>query len=176
MSLRILDLSAGNRAVWFDKAHPCATYLDIRPEVQPDIVADSCALPDSVGGDYDLVVFDPIHKNNGANGNFGMTRSYGHATHDEIRSTIANTAKEAHRVTRDDGLMALKWNDHSLKLTTVLGLLAPYWEPLFGHGVSHQQRSSSTSWVMLRRVDHFNPRPSGTMFAVPSTEQNGEAG
>lgn len=75
----------------------------------------------------------------------------------EIARIIGETAKEAHRVAADDALMAFKWNDHSLRLQTVLRLLQPYWEPLFGHGVTHQQRG--TSWVMLRRVDYFNPPP-----------------
>lgn len=146
---RIIDLSAGNRAVWFNRQHPDAVYVDIRPEVAPDIIADTRALPAEVGDGYDLVVFDPPHKNNGAN--FGMARSYGRFSHDEIRSTIRETAKEAHRITRSGALMAFKWNDHSIKLTTVLGMMAPYWEPLFGHGVSPQQRVTKTSWVMLRR-------------------------
>lgn len=153
--MKILDLSAGNRGIWFDKNYPDATFVDIRPEVGPDIVADSRALPADIGGDYDLVVFDPPHKNNSPN--FGMARSYGCFNHAEIRSTIAETAKEAHRVARDDALMAFKWNDHSLKLSTVLAMLAPFWQPLFGHGVTHQQRG--TAWVMLRRVDAFNPAP-----------------
>jgi hypothetical protein len=42
-----------------------------------------------------------------------------------------------------------------------LRLLAPFWEPLFGHGVSHQQKG--TSWVMLRRIDYFNPAPVGSL-------------
>lgn len=147
--MRIADLSAGNRAIWFDKKHPDATFVDIRPEVAPDIVADSRALPATVGDGYDLIVFDPPHKNNGPH--FGMARSYGCFDHAAIRSTISGTAREAHRITRNDALMAFKWNDHGLKLATVLDLLAPYWEPLFGHGVSHQQRASQTSWVMLRR-------------------------
>ena len=146
---KILDVSAGNRAVWFNKKHPLATYLDIRPEVRPDIIADSRKLPPEVGTGFDLVVFDPPHKNNGPN--FGMAKTYGCFDHDHIRSTIALTAKEAHRVCKPVALMAFKWNDHSIKLTKVVGLLEPYWEPLFGHGVSHQQRSSSTSWVLLRR-------------------------
>jgi hypothetical protein len=40
-----------------------------------------------------------------------------------------------------------------LDLKGILPLLAPYWEPLFGHGVSHQQRPSQTSWIMLARND-----------------------
>jgi hypothetical protein len=155
MALKILDLSAGNRAIWFDKDHPCATYLDIRPEVGPDVVADSRALPAEIGEGYSLIVFDPPHKNNAATGN--MVRNYGHWTHDEIRSTVAETAKEAHRVAADNALMAFKWHDGHIRLPSILKLLAPFWEPLFGHGVTHQQKG--TSWVMLRRVDCFNPQP-----------------
>ena len=47
--MKILDLSAGNRAVWFDKNYPGATYVDIRPDVNPSVVADSRALGEAVG-------------------------------------------------------------------------------------------------------------------------------
>jgi hypothetical protein len=149
--VKILDLSAGNRAVWFDKRCEFATFLDIRAEVEPDIVADSRSLPADVGDGYDLVVFDPPHKNNGPL--FGMARSYGSFSSAHIESTIRETAREAHRVTRPEALMAFKWNDHARKLDSVLALLEPYWRPLFGHGVSHQQRATKTSWVMLLRED-----------------------
>jgi hypothetical protein len=43
--MRILDLTAGNRAIWFNKAHPLAVYIDKRAEVNPTIVADNTALP-----------------------------------------------------------------------------------------------------------------------------------
>ena len=147
--MKILDLSAGNRAIWFDKNCPLATYVDRRGEVEPDFIADSRCLPRCVGSDFDLVVFDPPHKNSGASGN--MSRNYGHHTAEEITSIIRGTAKEAHRVTRANALMAFKWNTHTRKLASVLPLLEPYWSPLFGHGVSSQQRSSQTSWVMLLR-------------------------
>lgn len=144
--MRILDVSAGNRAIWFDKTNPLCTYVDIRPEVNPDVVADCRALPAEIGGGFNLIVFDPPHKNN-SGGN--MVRSYGDWTHDEIRSTIAGTAKETFRVAAHDALMAFKWNDHSIKLSSVLELMLPYWQPLFGHGVTHQQKG--TYWVMLRK-------------------------
>lgn len=147
--MKILDISAGNSAIWFDKNHPDAVYVDVRPEVGPDIVADARALPQHVGTGFDLIVFDPPHKNNSGQ---NMALNYGVWTHAEIREIITGCAKEAHRVANPDALMALKWNDHSLKLATVLKMIAPYWEPLFGHGVTHQQRGkSATSWVMLRR-------------------------
>lgn len=147
--MKILDLSAGNRAIWFDKRCKLATYVDIRSEVEPDFIADSRCLPPGVGSGFDLIVFDPPHKNNGASG--AMVRSYGHHTAEQITDIIRGSAKEAHRVARTNALMAFKWNDHTRKLKSVLTLLEPYWYPLFGHGVSHQQRSSQTSWVMLIR-------------------------
>lgn len=150
--MKILDMSAGNRAVWFDKAHRDAIYVDVRPEVNPDVVADARALPAHIDGPFDLIVFDPPHKNN-SGGN--MVRSYGHWTADQIRSIVEGTAKEAHRVATPDGLMAFKWNDHTNKLATVLGWIAEWWEPLFGHGVTHQQKG--TSWVMLRRRTNLMP-------------------
>ena len=91
--MKVLDLSAGNRAVWFNKAHPCATYIDIRPEVQPDLGADSRALPANIGEDFDLVVFDPLHKNGAATGN--MVRNYGHWTAEQITEIIGETARRS---------------------------------------------------------------------------------
>jgi hypothetical protein len=149
--VKILDLSAGNRAVWFNKQHPSAVYVDCRPEVNPTIVADTRHLPPAVGADYDLIVFDPPHVNFGANAR--LSQDYGHHTTADIRDCIQGSAREAHRVSRLDALMAFKWNDHDQKLERVLRLLEPYWEPLFGHKVAQRNlRNSSTYWVMLRRV------------------------
>ncbi len=161
--MKIIDLSAGNRAIWFDRSHRDATYVDVRPEVEPDIIADATALPADIGTDYDLVVFDPPHKNNGASGN--STKNYGHWSADEIRRVVAGTAKEAHRITKPNGLMAFKWNDHSRKLHDVLVMMSQWWEPLFGHGARGQQRHDTmTFWVMLRR------RPEGERFALSSPD------
>lgn len=151
--MKIIDLSAGSRSVWFDKNYRDALYVDIRPETNPTVVADARALPAEVGDGYDLVVFDPPHKNSAASGNMAK-RNYGHWTAEQITSILIGTAKEAHRITRPDALMAFKWNDHTRKLSTVLGLISTWWEPMFGHGIHEQQRHSSmTSWVMLRRRD-----------------------
>lgn len=146
--MNILDLSAGNRAIWFNKNNPLATYVDKRAEVNPDIVADTTSLPESVGKDYDLVVFDPPHLNYGKNSN--MSRVYGHHTTKQILETIEGTSKEAFRVTRSGALMALKWNDHDIKLQRVFDLM-PQWEPLFGH-LTKDGPGSKTYWAMLRRL------------------------
>lgn len=146
--MKILDLSAGNRAVWFNKKHPLAIYLDKRAEVSPDIVCDTRSLPNKVGEEYDLVVFDPPHKNTGKNSN--MAKVYGHHTTEEILDTIEKSAAEAHRVTKPDALMAFKWGCADIKLKRVLDLMYD-WEPLFGHLTKDGPRSQ-TYWVMLRRL------------------------
>lgn len=148
--MRILDLSAGNRAVWFNQNHPDTVYCDIRPEVEPTIVCDTRKLPPEVGEGFDLVVFDPPHVNFGANSR--MSKNYGHYTTAEIRDIVRESAREAHRVSRPDALMAFKWNDHDQSFDAVLDLMQG-WEPLFGHSMSgHQARPrSETKWIMLRR-------------------------
>lgn len=128
--MKILDLSAGKRAIWFNKNHPMAVFVDRRKEVKPTIVADSRKLPKKVGDNFDLIVFDPPHMNCGPNSN--MSRVYGYHTTKEILKTIEHTAKEAHRVSRSGALMALKWNDHDIRLQRVFDLM-PQGEPLFGH-------------------------------------------
>lgn len=148
--MKILDLTAGNRGIWFDKNHPDAMFVDRRAEVAPTLVADSRSLPDEVGRGFDLIVFDPPHVNFGATAN--MSRDYGHHTTAEIKSLIAGASIEAHRVARPDALMAFKWNDHDIPIATVLSLMTDYWEPLFGHKVAARTKHySSTVWVMLKR-------------------------
>jgi hypothetical protein len=147
--MRILDLTAGNRACWVDRNDPRAIFIDKRAEVLPSVVADACALPAEIVGPFDIVVFDPPHKNNGPRS--GMTRSYGHSTADEITALLKGAAKEAHRVAGERALMAFKWNDHTRKLASVLPLLAPYWTPILAHGLSHQQARSNTYWALLSR-------------------------
>lgn len=148
--MRILDVSAGNRAVWFDKKNPLATFVDIRPEVEPNIVADTREMPFLENDSFDLAVFDPPHVNFGANAE--MSKTYGHHTTADIRDIITRTAQELHRIIRSEGLMAFKWNDHDQKLEKVLALM-PDWEPLFGHKTAQRNmRSSQTCWVMLRNL------------------------
>lgn len=152
--MRILDLSAGNRAMWFNKNDPRCTYLDKREVVNPDFVCDTTDIPQEVGCDYDLVVFDPPHENTGANGH--MTKRYGHSTRREIIETIIGSGKEAHRVTKPNALMAFKWNDHAFTLDKVLELLSPYWEPLFGSHMRNRggmMAKTQSFWVMLLRRD-----------------------
>lgn len=138
--MKILDLSAGNRMIWFNRQNPLVTFLDRRAEVKPDIVCDTRELPESVGKDFDLIVFDPPHENLGKNSR--MAKSYGYSTRQEIKDTIIRSGKEAYRVSKDSALMAFKWNDCAWKLEKVIPWLEN-WEPLFAHGLSIPGRHKS---------------------------------
>lgn len=146
--MKILDLSAGRRAIWFNKSHPLATYLDKRAEVNPTILCDTRELPEAVGTGYDLICWDPPHMNCGPNSN--MSKVYGYHTTAEILDLIKRTAIEAWRVARPDALMAMKWNNHDIALQRVFFLM-PQWEPLFGH-LTKDGPGSQTYWTMLRRL------------------------
>lgn len=152
--MRILDMSAGHRAIWFDKNNPLVTFLDKRPEVKPTWVCDTTAIPLEVGRNFDLVVFDPPHENVGANSN--MSKYYGHSTRSEIIETIRESGREAHRLTKQGALMAFKWNDHAYSLDKVLGLMSDYWVPLFGHHLKNRggaDAKTQSFWVLLLRLD-----------------------
>lgn len=144
--MKILDLSAGNRAIWFNKAHPLATYVDKRSSVDPDVVCDTRKkIP---GSGYNLICWDPPHMNCGPKSN--MSKVYGHHTTKEILDTIKKTGSRVWKKSAPHALMALKWNNHDIKLERIFELL-PQWEPLFGHLTKDGPRSQ-TYWVMLRRV------------------------
>lgn len=145
MKMKIVDLSAGNRAIWFNKKHPLCTYLDKRAEVDPDIVCDTNEhIP---GSGYNLIVWDPPHMNCGPNSN--MSRVYGYHTTQEILETIRKTGARIYEHSSKNALMALKWNSHDIGLDRILKLI-PMWEPLFGHQTKDGP-GSQTYWVMLKR-------------------------
>lgn len=146
--MKILDMFAGRRAIWFNKQHPMVTFIDKRPEVEPNIVAD-CTDLDFGDGLFDLVVFDPPHMNCGPNSN--MSKVYGYHKTSDILATIEGAAREAHRLTKPESLLALKWNSHDIRLQRVFDLM-PQWQPLFGHLTKDGPRSQ-TYWVMMLRKD-----------------------
>jgi hypothetical protein len=134
MTVRILDLTPGNRGIWFDKDDPRATF----------------APTDSDG--FNLIVFDPPHVNTSERSN--MAKDYGHYTAKEIRDFIVVGAREAYGRGATNSFMAFKWNDHGRKLSSILELMAPWWEPLFGQRTATRTaRGNSTYWVLLVRRD-----------------------
>jgi hypothetical protein len=161
--MRILDLSAGARAMWFNKQHPDATFVDIRAEIAPisgngkpyktipaDVVCDTRRLPPEVGDGYDIVVFDPPHCSLTRSSKLG--RLYGSFSKECIIETIQGTAREAHRVSVKDAMMIFKWAGKGLD--DVIKLMAPYWEPLLGqrHVRTCKCGIRGTHWIVLRRA------------------------
>lgn len=148
--MKILDLSAGYRGIWLDKACSDCIFLDAREETAPDVVADSRRLPFR-NGLFDLIVFDPPHVNFGRGSN--MSYDYGHHTTAQIRDIVYASAMEACRVAKAEALMAFKWNDHDQKIGNILALMRQWWKPLFGHCVTMRTaHASSTAWIMLRKL------------------------
>ena len=145
--MKILDVTAGPRGIWFNKHDPLATYCDIRPEVKPDRVCDVRSLP---FGDksYDLVVFDPPHCNFSEKAE--MAKTYGHHTIQDIRLIITKGSSEIARVLKDTGFLLFKWNDHDGdSLSKILTALSDF-RPLFGQRVAvRTKHASSTYWVCL---------------------------
>lgn len=147
---RILDLSAGNGAVWFGERPPGVVAVD-RRHCTETVRADTRFLP-FCDDAFDLAVFDPPHTNCGPNSH--MAARYGHSTMPEIRDLIAQTAGEASRCVRAGGVMAMKWSDRDIGLTPILGLM-PAWRAMFGHHVvqrprrSHHSGISTTWWLLL---------------------------
>lgn len=125
---------------------PMAARLCRYSENQLTLICDS--REGILGSGYNLICWDPPHMNCGPNSN--MSKTYGYHTTAEILDTIERTGSEAHRVSASNALMALKWNNHDIKLERVFKLL-PKWEPLFGHLTKDGPRSQ-TYWVMLRRL------------------------
>src|SRR5439155_25977125 len=96
----------------------------------------------------------------GVNGPEGqMAYYYGSQRAADIRKMIKETAVELYRVGTPDAVLALKWNDHDVKLERILKLMEG-WEPLFGNRVaSRMKHRSSTYWVMLKkRAPGYTPK------------------
>lgn len=148
--LRVIDVSAGARAAWVDRSDPLCVFVDIRPEAEPDVVADSRALP-FADGVFDLGVFDPPHT--GFSGSRAMGAAYGKLACADIPDLVRGTARELARVLRAGALLTFKWNDHTWTLGSAVGWLAPWWAPMFGQVATARRTggASQTSWIVLRR-------------------------
>jgi hypothetical protein len=129
--VKILDLTPAKRGIWFDKEFRGVAWGVPEPGVK-----------------YDLIVFDPAHDNLSVN----MAKDYGSHTAAEIWQFLLDSAILAHNVSKENALMAFKWNDHDRKLGDVISRISQWWEPLFGQKTATRTaRGNSTYWVMLPR-------------------------
>jgi SAM-dependent methyltransferase len=163
----ILDATAGNRMMWFNKTHPNTLYIDIRPEVAPDIVMDWRRL-DIEDNSKTLIVFDPPHmKRPAGNQATGLiTKTFGALTIDSWESDIQKGFKELWRVLKPGGILIFKWNDHDINIERI----KPFFPtaPLFGQitkgstrcpynqvckaKVKSKSRSSITYWFTFMKI------------------------
>jgi tRNA G10 N-methylase Trm11 len=144
--VKILDMSAGKRNIWFQRLYPDTVFIDKRPEMFPDVVADSHHLP-FPDGLFDLIVFDPPHMVHGESSM--MAKYYGSLSGTEIKDLIHQSSLEAYRVSTPQAMLSFKWNDHDVRLDHTLPLMEG-WEPLFGHNFKAGRRSE-TYWVLCRK-------------------------
>lgn len=151
----ILDVCCGSRMFWFDKADRRALFLDKRREtltdctgpkpvqivIDPDVLANFKSLPFQ-NNSFSLVVFDPPHTWCGPNGR--TIKKYG-SLPQGWREEIGFGFAECFRVLFPAGTLIFKWNEHRVKLSTVLSLTPE--SPLFGQKIG----TSKTHWIVFHK-------------------------
>ena len=151
--MNILDMTSGNRSMWFERDRADVVFVDIRREVHPSVIADSKALPFQREC-FDIVVFDPPHTNLGRNSD--MSKTYGYMTGSQITNLVAQGSTEAARVARPGAVMGFKWSDRDRGLESTMEFLDRRWEPLFGQRLPAGRRRkasnkiTNTHWVLFR--------------------------
>lgn len=168
MEKKILDVTCGDRTIWFNKNHPNAIYCDIRKKehegwfgkvlnkdgkqkyrhlvINPDVQCDFTDLPFD-DNSFSLVVFDPPHiKNLGADAWF--RKAYGSLDGD-WKPMIKKGFQECMRVLKPDGVLIFKWSDISVSTREILKVIDE--EPLFGH---RSGRKMNTHWMAFMKLEN----------------------
>jgi hypothetical protein len=153
--LKILDATAGSRAVWFDKNYRDTTYLDLVDRRYHGNELGDCRHTRFENGEFDIVVFDPPHMNVGPTSS--MAQSYGHFTTHEIRELVRDAFAEFHRILRADGLVAFKWADHDMSLDKILSPVRGFDRLVGVPTAMRTKHSSQTFWVLMRKVPIREP-------------------
>ncbi len=106
----ILDVCCGKRMMWRNKQHPNAVYLDCRPEVGPDRVADFRDLRFIPDNSFQFVIWDPPHIiQNSTKGN--LVRDYGALCPDTWADDLKKGFAECWRVLKPSGILTFKWSE-----------------------------------------------------------------
>lgn len=167
MNKQILDVTCGNRTIWFQKHEPHTIYCDIRREehegdfgkvlnkngkqkhrhlvIAPDIQCDFTCLPFKEE-EFQLVVFDPPHIENLSEKSW-MRKSYGSLDGD-WKPMIRKGFNECMRVLRVGGVLIFKWSDISVSTREILDVIGT--EPLFGH---RSGKKMNTHWMCFMKFE-----------------------
>jgi len=163
--MRILDSTASERSIWYQKDCPFTIFMDKRRGkfttmtentkedhgtvvVKPNVIAEWEHLPFK-NGVFDMVVFDPpqIFKNEGQKLS-SMIARYGVLYNHNWRTQIRDGAMELFRVLKPEGIFILKWNDTGKPVDDVLKLM-PF-RPLFG---TRTGTSNKTHWIAFTNIE-----------------------
>lgn len=164
---KILDVTCGNRTIWFQKIEPHTIYCDQRDEewygefgkalnaqgkkkkrhlqIHPDVQCDFTQLPFE-DNTFSLVVFDPPHIKNLSEDSW-MRKAYG-SLDDGWQHMIHDGFHECMRVLKQDGVLIFKWSDVSISTRDVINAIGV--EPLFGH---RSGKKMNTHWMCFMKFD-----------------------
>ena len=157
----ILDVTCGDRTIWFQKNEPHTIYCDKREEewicdskvkrhlhIDPDIICNFTSLPFE-DESFNLVVFDPPHIKNLAESSW-MRKQYGsldEGWQDQIKAGF----KECMRVLKTNGTLIFKWSDVQVSTRELLEIIGE--EPLFGH---RSGKKMNTHWMCFMKFNEVN--------------------
>ena len=156
---KILDVTCGDRTIWFQKNHPNTIYCDKRREewegvfgtakkrrhlvIDPDVQCDFTQLPFD-NNTFSLVVFDPPHIKNLTEKSW-MRKEYG-SLYDGWEQMIHDGFCECMRVLKTNGVLVFKWSDISISTREVINAIGQ--EPLFGH---RSGKKMNTHWMCFMK-------------------------
>lgn len=167
MEKLILDVTCGDRTIWFQKNEPHTIYCDIRREewegdfgkvlnsdgkqkhrhlvIDPDIQCSFTNLP-FADNTFNLVVFDPPHIENLAESSW-LRKSYG-SLDGNWKPMIKKGFDECMRVLCLGGVLIFKWSDISISTRDIIKIICH--EPLFGH---RSGKKMNTHWMAFMKFD-----------------------
>lgn len=166
----ILDVTCGDRTIWFQKNEPHTIYCDKRREewegdfgktlradgkqkhrhlvINPDVQCDFTDLP-FPDESFSLVVFDPPHIEN-LSTTAWMRKSYG-SLDGNWKPMIRKGFEECMRVLKPGGVLVFKWSDISISTREIIKVMGQ--EPLFGH---RSGKKMNTHWMCFMKFENNN--------------------
>lgn len=161
----ILDVTCGNKSIWFQKNESHTVYCDIRREefdedfgtvlrkdgtkshrhlsIEPDIQCSFTELPFD-DETFNLVVIDPPHVEN-LKASSWIRKHYG-SLEGDWRQMISTGFSECMRVLKVGGVLIFKWSDISISTREIINVIG--YEPLFGH---RSGKKMNTHWMCFMK-------------------------
>lgn len=117
--MRILDMTAGNRMMWYQKNKNRSDVVYYKGDFTKRVFNENW---------FDLVIYDPPHII-GKHFKDGYEESYGHLGED-WEKVLKKGFDECMRVLKHNGILIFKWSEVSVSGIKVLKVLGQ--DPLFG--------------------------------------------